>query len=106
MNDKFKETEEFNDDNIIEMTDEDGNIHYFYEEMKFMAQGAQYAVLSFFNTDEDDSDGSEAVFHENDTTIAKVIKNKAGEDEYLTPTDEEFTAAVEVYEKMEESDFE
>ncbi|TCS79663.1 DUF1292 domain-containing protein [Pectinatus cerevisiiphilus] len=107
MSDNYKEpTIEFDEDNIIEMIDEDGETHYFYEEMQFEADGNRYAILSFFNTDEKNPTNEEDVLNENETTLAKIVKGEDGEDEYLTPTDEEFTTAVEAYEKFDESDFE
>ncbi|WP_196592521.1 DUF1292 domain-containing protein [Pectinatus sottacetonis] len=102
MEDDFKIEQNNNDEgNIIEMTDEEGNKHYFYEEMQFSAGNNRYALLSVLDEEREAPEGLE----ENDNTIAKVIINDAGEEEYYSPKDDEFDMAVSAYEAlMQEND--
>ena len=45
--------------------------------------------------EDDDCDGEDF-----DCVIAKIVVNENSEDEYIEPTDEEFDAVQEAYEKM------
>ncbi|WP_196591773.1 DUF1292 domain-containing protein [Pectinatus frisingensis] len=100
MNDKYinplaGQIDDDVDDNIIEMLDETGRKHYFYEEMQFFADGNRYALLRFIKTDDEfEIDDDENI------TIAKIVVNPAGEDEYFSPSDEEFDIAVKAYEEI------
>ncbi|MBB5336073.1 DUF1292 domain-containing protein [Pectinatus brassicae] len=81
-----------NEKDIIEMVDEDDQVHYFYEEMQFEVDGKRYALLSAVGEDEE--------LTEDDNTIVRVIVNDEGEEEYYSPDDDEFDKAVEAYEKL------
>ncbi len=81
-----------NEKDIIEMVDENDQVHYFYEEMQFEADGKTYALISAVGEDEE--------LEENDNTIVRVIINEDGEEEYYSPDDDEFDKAVEAYEQL------
>ena len=96
MEDKFDDLDQEQDDaNIVEMIDEDNNKQYFYEEMQFTVGNDRYALLNFIK-DEDSDDDSD----EEESTIAKIIVNADGEDEYFSPSDEEFAVALRAYEDL------
>lgn len=103
MKNEFEDfdAEQENDD-VIEMVDEDNKKHYFYEEMQFNVGNERYALLSFIKNDED----GEAVFDQGDQTIARIVTNDEGEDEYFSPDDEEFAVAMKVYEELADDDSE
>ena len=106
-----KRNEEFLDDDVlIEMTDADGNVFYYVEEMIIPVDGENFALLVEVK---DEHDHDEHCGHcgcdcdcdcEDDVVIAKIIVNADGEAEYVEPTDEEFAKVQEAYEQLLDED--
>jgi len=102
-NDEFLE-----DDVLIEMTDEEGNVFYYVEEMIIPVDGVNFALLVEWHGDHDHCDCD----HEHgdgcgcdcdcddDVIIAKIVTGADGQDEYIEPTDEEFEKVQAAYEKL------
>ena len=101
MADKNKEI--LNDEDfIVEMTDEEGNKYYYVEEMIIPVGEEKFALLVAV-----EPDGEEHIHDEDcdccesdDVIIAKIIVNADGEEVYVEPTDEEFDAVQDAYEKL------
>ncbi|MBQ6296576.1 MAG: DUF1292 domain-containing protein [Selenomonadaceae bacterium] len=91
--------EVLDDDFLIEMTDEDGNVFYYVEEMIIPVDGENFALLVEVK-DEDHEAGCDCGCDDDDVIIAKIIINENGEEEYIEPTDEEFEKVQEAYEKL------
>ena len=85
------------DDFLIEMTDEDGNVFYYVEEMIIPVDGENFALLVEVHDDCDCDDDCDC---EDDVIIAKIVVNADGEEEYIEPTDEEFAKVQDAYEKL------
>lgn len=96
MNDNRNE-EFLDDDFLIEMTDEDGNVFYYVEEMIIPVDGENFALLVEVHDDCDCGDDCDC---EDDVIIAKIVVNADGEEEYVEPTDEEFDKVQAAYEKL------
>ena len=125
MSNKEKELEieeledtEDDDDLVIIMTDEDGNEYYYRQEMVIPVGDDNYALLvAMYDEDEADTDdephehthehedGCYCCCDDDDVIIAKIVKNDEGEDEYVEPTDEEFDAVQEAYDKLMDEEF-
>lgn len=85
------------DDNIIvEMKDEYGNVYYYLEEMIVPVDGEKFALLTSVHDDDNFDD-------EEDVIVAKIILNDNGEEEYIEPTDKEFERFQQVYEELMEN---
>ena len=103
-----KREEIFNDDVLIEMTDEDGNVFYYVEEMIIPVDGENFALLVEYKGDDCDCGhdhecgcGGECDCDcEDDVIIAKIVINADGEEEFIEPTDEEFEKVQAAYEKL------
>lgn len=107
---KNNQQEEFFDEDImVEMTDAEGNVFYYTEEMIIPVGDERFAILVAV-PDEDDEhehhchcghdDCEDCDCEEDDVIIAKIILNEDGEEEYVEPTDEEFEAVQDAYEKL------
>ena len=102
MLDKEIDETVFNDDQVVvEMTDEDGNVYYYVEEMIIPVGDERFALLvsvepTECECDDDDCDCGEDF----DSIIAKIIVDENGEDLYVEPTDEEFEAVEKAYNKL------
>lgn len=94
-----KREENFDDDVLIEMTDEDGNVFYYVEEMIIPVDGENFALLVEVKDDECDC-GDECCCCDEDVIIAKIVINADGEEEFIEPTDEEFEKVQAAYEKL------
>ena len=95
--------EDLDDDVLIEMTDEDGNVFYYVEEMIIPVDGENFALLVEVKDDKHKADchcGCDCGCEDDDVIIAKIIINANGEEEYIEPTDEEFEKVQEAYEKL------
>ena len=92
--------ENFDDDILVEMTDTDGNVFLYSEELIIPVDGENFALLIAIHEDD------EEIFEDDDDVIiAKIILNEDGEEEYIEPTDEEFERVQQAYEKlMDEAD--
>ena len=87
------------DDILVEMTDEDGNVFYYVEEMIIPVDGETFALLVEVK-DEEHGEGCDCGCEDDDVIIAKIIINEDGQEEYIEPTDEEFEKVQEAYEKL------
>ena len=78
--------DEVEEENIIEITDDDGNVTYFAEEMVIPVNGKNFAILVEVPIDEDEvvEEGDENVI------IARIDFDEKGEPLYVGPTEEEF----------------
>ncbi|MBQ6006546.1 MAG: DUF1292 domain-containing protein [Selenomonadaceae bacterium] len=99
MADKRNE-EILDDDFLIEMTDEDGNVFYYVEEMIIPVDGENFALLVEVKDDHDHGEGCDCGCEDDDVIIAKIVINANGEEEFIEPTDEEFEKVQEAYEKL------
>ena len=88
------------DDFLIEMTDEDGNVFYYVEEMIIPVDGENFALLVEVKDDHDHGEGCDCGCEDDDVIIAKIVINANGEEEFIEPTDEEFEKVQEAYEKL------
>ncbi len=91
--------EDFFDDEpiIVEMTDEDGNVYHYAEELVIPIGDDNFAILVELH---EHADGEECDCEEGDVVIAKIVIDENGEEEYVEPTDEEFDKVNEVYEQI------
>ena len=103
-----KREEIFNDDVLIEMTDEDGNVFYYVEEMIIPVDGENFALLVEYKGDDCDCGhdhdcgcGGECDCGcDDDVIIAKIVINADGEEDFIEPTDEVFEKVQAAYEKL------
>ena len=88
--------DEVEEENIIEITDDDGNVTYFAEEMVIPVNGKNFAILVEVPIDEDEvvEEGDENVI------IARIDFDEKGEPLYVGPTEEEFEEVKAAYETM------
>ncbi len=94
-----KREENFDDDFVVEMTDEDGNVFYYSEELIIPVDGERYALLVEIKNDEHEH-GCDCGCEDDDVVIAKIVINADGQEEYIEPTDEEFDKVQAAYEKL------
>ncbi len=92
--------ENFDDDFLIEMTDEDGNVYYYVEEMIIPVGEENFALLVEVKDENEHGAGCDCGCEDDDVIIAKIVLNEAGEEEYVEPTDEEFEKVQAAYEKL------
>ena len=102
MDEKFDDNFMDDDDVIIEMTDDEGNVSYFREEMILMVDGDQYALLC--PVEEHDHECDSQCEAEDEAFFAKVVLDDDGEESYIEPTDEEFEAVCAAYDKLIEEE--
>lgn len=94
-----KREEILDDDFVVEMTDEEGNVFYYSEEMIIPVDGENFALLVEIKNDEHEH-GCDCGCEDDDVIIAKIVVNADGEEEYIEPTDEEFEKVQAAYEKL------
>ena len=99
MADKRNE-ELLDDDVIIEMTDEDGNVFYYVEELIIPVDGENFALLVQLHDEHEHGEGCDCGCEDDDVIIAKIVTGADGQDEYNEPTDEEFEKVRAAYEKF------
>lgn len=105
--DKREETFE-EEDFLVEMSDDEGNVYYYAEEMIIPVNGENFAILVEVHSDDEEhehhchchEDGGECDCEDDAVIIAKIVVNEDGEEEYVEPTDEEFEAVQEAYDKL------
>ena len=96
-------------DNVVVITDEEGNEFYYVEEMVIPVGDKNFAILVGINEDEYGCEDEACHCHEHDddeeenVIIARIDFDENGEPVYLGPTDEEFEAVKAEYEKLAES---
>ena len=104
---KDKRAEEFMDEDfMVEMTDDEGNVYYYTEEMVIQVGEENFAILVGVHDEDEEHEhhchcgDEDCDCDEDDVIIAKIIVNEDGEEEYVEPTDEEFEAVQEAYDKL------
>ena len=106
---KDKREEEFLDEDIlVEMSDDEGNVYYYAEEMVIPVNGENFAILVAVHDEDEEhehhchchEDGGECDCDDDEVIIAKIVLNADGEEEYVEPTDEEFDAVQDAYERL------
>ena len=80
------------EDIIVEITDEDGEVSYYREELIIPVGEDKFALLVGIADEDEPVDPDEE-----DVIIAKIVKGDDGEEEYVDPTDEEFDAVQAAY---------
>ena len=85
---------------VVEMTDEDGNVYYYVEELIIPVGDERYALLVAAEPEEHVCEDEDCDCDEGDVIIAKIIVDENGEDIYIEPTDEEFEAVQRVYDQL------
>lgn len=112
-NEEFFDGDNFDEDIVVEMSDDEGNVYYYSEEMIIPVGDEKFAILvGIHNEDEDEECEHEHHCHcgcgceddecdcDEDVIIAKIVLNENGEEEYIEPTDEEFEAVQAAYEQL------
>lgn len=94
-------------DNVVVITDEEGNESYFVEEMVIPVGNKNFAILVGVDMDCCEDDECHCHDHEHgeddedeNVIIARVEFDEDGEPVYVGPTDEEFEAVKAEYEKL------
>lgn len=85
------------EDQIIEMVDDAGNKSYYVVDMILPLEKNNFAVLIGVTLDEK---GDFKDVDEENMVISRVEFDENGEEIYVAPTDAEFAAARDAYEKM------
>ena len=94
------------EEEIVVITDEDGNEMYFREEMVIPVGEKSFAVLSALDADDCGCEDEECHCHdeedddEDNVIIARIDFDEDGNEIYLGPTDEEFEEVKAAYEKL------
>ena len=83
---------------VVEMTDDEGNIYLYTEELIIPLGEDRFAIL-VEATDEDDKSDDEP-----EVIIAKIVVDENGEDLYIEPTDEEFEKVQAAYDSLFDED--
>ena len=97
------EGEEAEENLIVEMTDEEGNVYLYEEEMIIPIDDKKFALLVALPYDGEEDEGHhhnhgcDCGCEEEDVIIAKIVTNEDGEEEYIEPTDEEFEMVRNAY---------
>jgi hypothetical protein len=96
--------EEDDDYVVVEITDEDGNVFNYAQEMIIPVGDENFALLVPLREDLEEhehGDGCDCgCEEEDDVIITKVVEDENGETLYIEPTDEEFEKVREAYEAM------
>ena len=99
-----KREEIFDDDDIlIEMTDDEGNVFYCVEEMIISVDGENFALLVEVKDDEHEHEagcGCGCGCEDDKVILVKIVVNEDGFEEYVEPTEEELAKVQEAYEKF------
>lgn len=77
------------EDNIVELTDEDGVVTKFEYLTTISHEGAEYVVLMVLN-----EDGSEPEGDDGEVIILEIQQDENGEDMYVTVDDDDISQAV------------
>lgn len=100
------EHDHIDEEEIVVITDEDGNEMYFREEMVIPVGEKSFAVLSALDAEDCGCEDEECYCHdeedddEDNVIIARIDFDEAGNEIYLGPTDEEFEEVKAAYEKL------
>ena len=86
---------------IVEITDDEGNVYLYEEELVIPIGEQQFALLTALPfEDEDHNHSCDCGCEDDDVIIAKIVINDEGEEEYIEPTEEEFEQVRAAYDKM------
>lgn len=87
---------------IVEFSDEEGNVFYYEEELIIPVGDTKFALLVGIPSEDEEHEKGCTCGCEDDEDVmfAKIVLNDAGEEEYVEPTDEEFEAVTEAYNKL------
>ena len=85
---------------LVEMTDDEGNVYLYSEEMVIPIDGERYAIL----VEESDEEALDDDEYEPEVIIAKIVVDENGEDLYIEPTDEEFEKVQAAYDALFDED--
>ncbi len=99
-----KREEILDDDFLVEMTDEEGNVFYYVEEMIIPVDGVNFALLVAVKDEHDHGADCDCGCDDDDVIIAKIVTGADGQEEYVEPTDEEFDKVQAAYEKLLDED--
>lgn len=109
-NEELEAMAEEEQENIVVLTDENGNESYFVEEMVIPVGDKNFAILVGITVD-DCCDDEECHCHDHEdeeedenVVIARIDFDEDGEPVYVGPTDEEFEAVKVAYEKFWEEE--
>jgi len=100
MADDEKELEDFDEEPVVVMTDEEGNEFYYREEVIIPIGDKRFAILVPITIDEDCDCGCDCDDEETDVYIARIDADDDGEEIYVDPTDEEFEEVRQAYEEL------
>ena len=99
-----KREELMDDDFLVEMTDEEGNVFYYVEEMIIPVDGVNFALLVAVKDEHSHGADCDCGCDDDDVIIAKIVTGADGQEEYVEPTDEEFDKVQAAYEKLLDED--
>lgn len=98
--------EEDDDYVVVELTDDEGNVYPYVQEMIIPVGEDNFALLVPIHDEEEHEhehgEGCDCGCsgEDDEVVIAKMIEGEDGETEYVEPTDEEFKKVEEAYEAM------
>lgn len=100
--------EAMEEEQIVVITDDEGNELYFREEM--VVPVGNFAILAQINLEDCECEDEDCHCHEHEedeeeeenVIIARIEFDENGEEVYLAPTDEEFDEVKAAYEKLME----
>ena len=87
--------EAMEEEQIVVITDDEGNELYFREEMVVPVGKKNFAILAQINLEDCECEDEDCHCHEHE-------EDENGEEVYLAPTDEEFDEVKAAYEKLME----
>lgn len=90
--------EEFEEEPIVVMTDEEGNEFYYREEVIIPVGDKRFAILVPITIGEECDCGCED--EETDVYIARIDTDENGEEIYVDPSDAEFEEVRQAYEEL------
>ena len=100
--------EAMEEEQIVVITDDEGNELYFREEMVVPVGKKKFAILAQINLEDCECEDEDCHCHEHEedeeenVIIARIEFDENGEEVYLAPTDEEFDEVKAAYEKLME----
>ena len=103
MNYNVSDLDEEEGNIIVEMTDAEGNVFLYEEEMIIPIDDKKFALLVALPYESEEGGyhyhehGCDCGCEDDDVIIAKIITNAEGEEEYVEPTDEEFEIVRQAY---------
>ena len=94
--------DDFDEEPIIVMTDEDGNEFYYREDVTIPVGDKRFAILVPVSIGDDCEAGCDCGCEdeETDVYIARIDIDENGEEVYVDPTDEEFEQVRQAYEEF------